>query len=127
MHMVAAALGWALDRTEDIVEPVVAQAASSGEGWSVAPGQAAGVNQTGRGYIDGQEVLTFRFQAAVGQSDPGERIRVEGTPEFEVCIPGGINGDIATCSVVANAIPVVAVAPPGLRTMIDISPVTCRS
>lgn len=127
MHMVAAALGWTLSRTEDIVEPVVAERSISGDGWTVSPGQAAGVNQTGRGFVGTLEVLTLRFVAAVGHENPGERIHIQGVPEFDVHIPGGINGDIATCSVVANAIPVVAAAAPGLRTMIDIAPVTCKN
>jgi 4-hydroxy-tetrahydrodipicolinate reductase len=127
MHMIAKALGWTLDRTEDVVEPVLAEAACQGDGWSVLPGQAAGVSQIGRGFAEGTQVITLQFTAAVGQLAPCERIRIDGEPPFEVLIPGGINGDVATCSVIANAIPAVAGALPGLRTMIDIAPLTCRT
>ncbi|MCE2433520.1 MAG: hypothetical protein J4F29_11455, partial [Candidatus Latescibacteria bacterium] len=54
-----------------------------------------------------------------------ERIQINGTPAYDLIIPGGINGDIATCAVIANAIPIVASAAPGLRTMIDIPPLSC--
>ncbi len=123
MHMIASRLGWALDRTEDIVEPVVSE-----------DGRCAGVVQTGRGYQSGREVLTLVFKAAVGRAvyngdssatGPRERIRITGTPAFDLIIPGGINGDIATCAVIANAIPIVASAAPGLHTMIDLPPLSC--
>ena len=117
--MIAARLGWQLDHTEDIVEPVVAET-----------GRCAGVLQTGRGYHNGREVLTLIFKAAVGRAmhnpiESQERIQINGTPAYDLIIPGGINGDIATCAVIANAIPVIASAAPGLRTMIDIPPLSC--
>jgi 4-hydroxy-tetrahydrodipicolinate reductase len=34
-------------------------------------------------------------------------------------IAGGVHGDIATASIVVNAIPRILQAPPGLRTMRD--------
>lgn len=124
MHMVASGLGWRLERTEDIVEPVVARTEVRGKDWSVPVGRATGVNQTGRGYMDNREVLTLVFRATVGESRPRDRIRVFGTPEIDLTVTGGINGDVATCSIVANAIPVVHRAPPGLRTMVDIPPIS---
>ena len=125
MHMVAARLGWALSRTEDVVEPIVAQSDLHGDGWSVPKGYATGVSQTGRGFVGDREVLALIFQAAVGQADPQDRVHITGTPAFDLVIPGGINGDIATCAVVANAIPIVVQATPGLRTMVDIPPLSC--
>ena len=124
MHMVAARLGWDLDRTQDTVEPVVAEEDVFGEGWTVAAGLAAGVNQIGRGCVGEHEVLTLVFRAAVGEKDPRDRVSFDGVPGFDVTIPGGINGDVATCAVVANAVPVVVDAQPGLRTMVDIPPVS---
>jgi len=125
MHMIAARLGWALDHTEDIVEPAITQIDINGDDWVVPAGRAAGVLQTGRGFQDGKEVLTLIFKAAVGQPDPQEHIHVNGNPTFDMIIPGGINGDVATCAVIVNAISVVAAASPGLRTMVDLPPLSC--
>ena len=124
MHMLSSRLGWRLERIEDTIEPVIAEAEVSGEGWAVQPGMATGVSQTGRGYVDGEEVLTLVFRATVGEKEPRDRVRIEGTPEIDLTIPGGINGDIATCAIITNAIPVVMDAPPGLRTMVDIPPIS---
>ena len=124
MQMVASRLGWRLERTEDIVEPVVARAEVRGKDWSVDAGRATGVNQTGRGYMDNREVLTLVFRATVGEARPRDHIRIVGTPEVDLTIAGGINGDVATCSIVANAIPVIHRAMPGLRTMVDVAPIS---
>ena len=124
MHMVASRLGWHLDKTEDIVEPVVARTEVRGKDWSVRAGDTTGVNQTGRGYAGNREVLTLVFRATVGETRPGDRIHVRGTPKLDLTIAGGINGDVATCSIVTNAIPAIFHAPPGLRTMVDIAPIS---
>lgn len=124
MQMIASRLGWRLDRTEDIVEPVIARTDVRGKDWSIQAGRATGVNQTGRGFVNDREVLTLVFRAAVGESQPRDRIRVIGTPEVDLTVAGGINGDVATCSIVTNAIPVIHRAPPGLRTMVDIAPIS---
>lgn len=125
MHMVAAALGWTLDRTEDVVEPVVADAPVHGDGWTVDAGLATGVNQTGYGFIGDTQVLTLVFRAAVGQPDPRDTVTLSGDPGYVVNIPGGTHGDTATCAIVANAIPAVLGALPGLRTMADTPPISC--
>ena len=124
MHMVASRLGWRLHKTEDIVEPVVARSEVRGTDWSVPAGRATGVNQTGRGYAGNREVLTLVFRASVGETRPRDRIHGCGTPEIDLTIAGGINGDVATCSIVTNAIQAIHQAPPGLRTMVDIAPIS---
>jgi 2,4-diaminopentanoate dehydrogenase len=125
MHLVAAKLGWSLDRTEDVVEPVITSTPVSGEGWTIETGQATGVNQIGRGYVGSKEVLTLVFRAAVGQQDPRDTVTLSGDPDYQVNVPGGTHGDTATCAIIANAIPAVHNTQPGLRTMADIAPISC--
>jgi len=125
MHMVAARLGWSLSRTEDVVEPVIAETDIKGPDWIVTAGQATGVNQIGRAFIEDREVLALIFRAAVGQSEPHDRVQITGIPDLNLTIPGGVNGDVGTCAVIANAIPIVANASPGLHTMVDLPPLSC--
>ncbi len=124
-HFIASQLGWSIDRTEDIVEPVITDVAVKGDGWTVEPGFATGVNQTGRGFIGHREVITLVFRAAVGQPDPRDTVTIKGDPDYVVNIPGGTHGDVATCAIVANAIPSAVAALPGLRTMSDVPLVSC--
>lgn len=125
MHMAAAALGWDLDRTEDTVQPVVASEKTETENMTVDQGDVRGVEQTGKGWVKGQEVLTLVFRAAVGEPCPRDRISIEGTPCIDSVIDGGVNGDTATCAIAVNAISALVQAPPGLRTMADMPPISC--
>lgn len=125
MHLVAAKLGWRLDRIVEFVEPVVAEQTVVGDDWAVQAGQAAGVHQVARGFIGDREVVTLVFRAAVGQPDPRDTVTLSGDPEYTVNIPGGTQGDTGTCAIVVNAIPAVHAAPSGLRTMADMPPISC--
>ncbi len=125
IHMIGHKLGWKLDNTEDIINPVIATDRTSTADITIEPDQVLGINQVGRGYVNGKEVITLVFKASIGESNPHDRIFIEGTPGVDMTIKDGINGDIATCAITVNAIPAVIKAPAGLRTMADIEPVSC--
>ena len=124
MHLVASRLGWILDRTEDVVDPVLAERQVVTKNRTIEPGKALGVNQIGRAYVDSKEVITLVFRASIGEPDPRDRIVIEGNPDIDMAISKGINGDTATCAIIVNSIPIVIQAQPGLRTMADISPIS---
>ena len=124
MHLMATRLGWTLDRTEDVVDPVLADKPVVTEDRTIEPGKALGVNQIGRGYVNSREVITLIFRASIGELEPRDRIVIQGSPDIDMAITKGVNGDTATCAIIVNAIPVVIQAQPGLRTMADISPIS---
>jgi 4-hydroxy-tetrahydrodipicolinate reductase len=127
IHLIATGLGWALDRAEDVIAPVIATHRVVTPDLTVEPAQVAGVNQIGRGFKGGEEVITLVFQASVGEPNPRERIVIDGTPHIDLAIKGGVNGDVATCAIIANTIPVVVEAAPGLRTMADVRVIPCMA
>jgi 2,4-diaminopentanoate dehydrogenase len=120
IQMIAGRLGWKLTRVEDEISPVVAQTEIVTAAMTIAPGFAAGVEQMGRGYVAGQERISMRFHAAVGASISEDTIEIQGLPDIKSTIPGGINGDVATCAITLNSLGQVIKAPAGLRTMVDI-------
>ena len=124
MHLVASRLGWILDRTEDVVDPVLAEKPVVTKNRTIEPGKALGVNQIGRAYVNSKEVITLVFRASIGEPEPRDRIVIEGNPDIDMAISKGVNGDAATCAIIVNAVPVVIQAQPGLRTMADISPIS---
>ncbi|UCC67350.1 MAG: dihydrodipicolinate reductase [Armatimonadota bacterium] len=124
MHLIGSRLGWKLDHTEDIIEPVIAEREVSSDYITVKPGQAAGVYQLGLGYAGDEEKIRLEFRASLGEPDRQDTVIVEGVPDLKFTVPGGINGDVATCSILTNAVPTVIAAPPGLRTMADIPPLS---
>ena len=120
--MIAAALGWDLERITDEVEPRIADNETICEAATILPGQVAGIVQRGTGYLNGQEVIRLHMEAWVGAPDSYDSVHVEGEPEMRCRIDGGVPGDIATASLTVNSIPKVLAAPPGLRTMADLPP-----
>ena len=65
-------------------------------------------------------MIRLHFRAAVGEAESYDMVAVDGTPSFRSLIPGGINGDVATCAITINSLRAVMRAAPGLRTMLDL-------
>jgi 4-hydroxy-tetrahydrodipicolinate reductase len=119
--MIADAMGWTLDRISDDIQPKMATVTVSSEFLAVDPGYVCGVIQEGVGYRKGVAVIRLHFEAYLGAPESYDAIEIEGSPRLSMKIPGGIHGDIATASLVVNAIPKVLAAAPGLRTMRDVA------
>jgi len=124
INMIASKMGWKLDKTEDIISPVIATKTITTENMTLVPGDVAGVQQIGRGIVNGEIVITMVFRAAIGEPESKDRILIKGTPDIDSTVKGGVNGDIATCAIIVNSIPVVVAARPGLRTMADTEPIS---
>lgn len=120
MQFIANRMGWKLEKTEDIIEPVVAEDDLQTKDMLIKKGQARGVRQVGNGYVEGEPKIHLVFQATVGEPESYDEIIIKGNPNIISRIAGGVNGDIATCAIVLNAIPQVLRAQPGLQTMADI-------
>lgn len=120
IQMIAKAMGWKLDRVEDIVKPAVAENEVESQFLKVNKGDAAGVMQTATGYMNGKPVINIELQAYLGHPEPKDSVRIEGEPQLYSEVKGGFHGDVATCAMVANSVPAVRRAEPGLKTMIDV-------
>jgi 2,4-diaminopentanoate dehydrogenase len=120
ISMIADALGWQLDRITDEVKPKIADATVASEFLAVDPGYVSGIVQDGVGYRHGTPVISMHMEAYLGARDPYDEVRLHGTPNLTLRIPGGVPGDIATASIVVNSIPKVLAARPGLQTMKDL-------
>ena len=118
--MIADGLGWRLDRITDDVQPKIASVTISSEFLAVDPGYVCGVVQDGIGYRNGDAVIRLHMEAYLGAPDTYDAIQIEGTPPLSLRILGGVQGDIATASMVVNSIPRVLAASPGLHTMRDL-------
>jgi 4-hydroxy-tetrahydrodipicolinate reductase len=125
IHLIAAKRGWKLDATEDNISPIVARHDVKTEHLDIKAGMALGVQQIGRGLVGDNEVIRMVFRAAIGEPETKDRIIIDGSPAIDSCIKGGVNGDVATCAILINSIPVTINARPGLRTMADIEPIAC--
>jgi 4-hydroxy-tetrahydrodipicolinate reductase len=119
--MIADALGWSLDRITDDIQPKIASVTISSEFLAVDPGYVCGIVQDGAGYRNGETVIRLHLEAYLGAPESYDSIEIDGSPRLAMKIAGGIQGDIATASLVVNSIPKVLAAAPGLHTMRDLA------
>jgi 4-hydroxy-tetrahydrodipicolinate reductase len=120
LHMLATALGWALDAEDDTIEPVIAERPIVTEHVRVAAGQVAGVRQVARGFAGGHEAIRLELRMYVGAPDAQDTVEIEGDPPVRMTVAGGFHGDLATAAMVVNAAPSVRRAAAGLVTMAEL-------
>jgi hypothetical protein len=124
VYMVAAGLGWELDGYEETTEPVVADHQIHTEYFDVAPGFVCGVNQFGRGFVNGEPKIVLHLRMYLDADPKYDKIVLEGPTRLELVIPGGLQGDRATTAIAVNAVPRVVDHTPGLVTMKDLPLIT---
>ena len=117
---VAKGLGWSLDRTDERLEPVLANREITTPFLTVEAGRVAGIHHFITGYVGGRPLLSLDLKMFVGAENPRDAVRVAGDPPVDLVIRGGIFGDTATVAALINAIPLVLGAAPGLKTMMDL-------
>ncbi len=116
ISMIADSLGWVLSDYREEIEPVMAVRDVNTPFLTARAGFVAGVNQVGRGFVNGEERISLQLVAYVGAPDSHDTIEIEGTPNVKSTIVGGLHGDVATAAIVVNSIPRVIHAPAGLLT-----------
>lgn len=122
--MIAAAVGWRLDRVEEIREPIVARVQRQTRYVTVAPGQVAGCRHLAYGYRGPELVLELdhpqQVLPAAEGVETGDYITIEGIPGINLAIKPEIPGGLGTIGVAVNMIPRVIEARPGLLSMKDL-------
>ncbi|MHA2238304.1 MAG: NAD(P)H-dependent amine dehydrogenase family protein [Candidatus Hodarchaeales archaeon] len=114
---------------ENSPEPVVTPAnilTSYGE--SVKQGNVCGLKSsaTYKNSETGEIIISMDFIAYAGDHEEYDSIDIEGTPNINQKITGGVHGDLGTAAMVANLVPHVYKSSAGLFTMKD-TPVPCNT
>ncbi|HPX65742.1 MAG TPA: 2,4-diaminopentanoate dehydrogenase [Anaerolineaceae bacterium] len=123
IRMISDAIGLAVDRIEEIREPIVSSVRRETPHVVIEPGMVAGCAHIGIGYRGDKEVIRLIHPQQVhpqleGQ-DTGDYINIYGTPEVHMAITPEYAGGIATQGIAVNMIPHIFAATPGLKRMID--------
>lgn len=87
----------------------------------VPAGHVCGLRSRAMATYRGQEFITMEFVAYAGDHEEYDSIVIDGLPSITQKIVGGVHGDLGTAAMVANLIPRVVAAKPGLLTMKDLS------
>ncbi len=117
VSMIADAMNWKLDRITDELAPKIAEEDVASEWLSVRAGRVCGLVQDGIGFRDGEPIITLHMEAYLGAPESFDAVRVHGSPPLAMKLAGGVQGDVATASIVVNSLPKVLAASPGLHTM----------
>lgn len=124
MAMVAAALGWKLERVEESREPIVTTVARETPHVAIAPGSVAGCRHTATGFVDGRARIRFEHPQQIRPESEGivteDVLEIDGRPEVRLSGSPEIPGGVATAALAVNLVPRVLRAPPGLRSMLDL-------
>jgi hypothetical protein len=124
IHMIAAALGWDIDRIEQTREPIVAQLARQTSSISIEPGQVAGCLHTATAWRQDQAVITLvhpqQVKPQLDGVETGDSIEITGTPGVRLAGSPEIPGGQGTAALAVNMIPRLLNASPGLYSMADL-------
>ena len=120
VSMIAAAVGWKLDRITDDIRPKIAASAIGSPFLTVEAGRVCGLEQDGVGYVGEEPVVSLHMEAYLGAPESYDAVEISGSPSLSMKIAGGVHGDVATASMVVNSIPKVIDGPPGFHTMRDL-------
>lgn len=109
-RLLAAGLGWTIEDWDERLEAVQPDPA----------GLVLGTRQTLAGRDDEGRSLHLHFEAQSGVAEDVDEIVVEGTPPLHLRFLGGVFGDDGTAAAVLRAARVIASAPRGLVTVLDL-------
>ena len=119
-QMIAAALGWKLERLDETVEPAIAPRDLDTEYLRIAAGAVAGLKQCVRGYRGSELAISLDLQVYVGAESPRDHVLVDGDPPVDATIAGGLGSELSTAALLVNSLPRVLAAAPGLLSAKDL-------
>ncbi|MFW9779341.1 MAG: dihydrodipicolinate reductase [Candidatus Heimdallarchaeota archaeon] len=122
IRLIASAMGIECD---DVLEyPPEAITATSefttSYGELVPEGYVCGLRSRATAKYNGREFINLEFVAYAGDHEEYDAVVIEGLPRIDQKIMGGVHGDLGTAAMVANLIPRVVNAAPGIHTMKDL-------
>lgn len=125
INMISDALGWKLsDEVKLERSPIVSSVYRKAPNAEVQPGDVAGCNMKGYGYVDGEMKIEMlhpqQVEPHLEGGSTGDYISIKGTPNINMSIVPEIPGGIGTIAMSVNMIPHVINSRPGLKTMIDL-------
>lgn len=126
INMIAAGLGWELDRAVELPPEAVITPNPIETGLGlVDPGNVIGLKSVAFAEISGKKVITLEFYAYAGVEEEYDEVIIEGIPKIHEKIIGGVHGDIGTVAMTINTIPKAVEASPGIKLMKDIAAPSC--
>lgn len=116
--------GVEIERIEETVEPILADHRITSTAVTVAAGESAGLRQRTIGIVRGRPWFTAEF---IGHVEPGaaglepkDSYEIDGLPNVSAAVSPGFNPQWTTAGALANILPLVVDARPGLISVTDL-------
>jgi 4-hydroxy-tetrahydrodipicolinate reductase len=119
-------MGWKVGEIQERITPVIAEKEVSDDQIVVRPGDVAGVRQVAKGVLAGEELVVLDLRMYLKAPNPHDSILIDGIPPVDMTLRGGVRGDNATPAIIVNTIPRLRKLEAGLRTVLDVPPITPR-
>lgn len=117
-------LGVAVERIEETVEPILADRPITTTAVPVAAGESAGLHQRTTGIVAGQPWFAAEFighvEPAAAGLEPKDSYEIDGLPNVRAAVSPGFNPQWTTAGALANILPLVVDARPGLISVTDL-------
>lgn len=117
-------LGVTLDHIEETVEPILAEEAITSTAVEVAAGESAGMLQRTIGYVDSAAWFAAEFVGHVEPASAGLRpqdsYEIDGLPDIRAAVTPGFDPQWTTAAALANYLPLLVAAAPGLISVTDL-------
>jgi 4-hydroxy-tetrahydrodipicolinate reductase len=124
VSMIAAALGCAIDRIEQTIEPIVSEVRRETAFVTVEPGCVAGTRHTAVAYRDGKPFITLvhpqQMRPELAGVATGDSIEIAGMPGLRLAGSPEIPGGKGTVAIAVNMIPRILAAAPGLYNVAEL-------
>lgn len=117
----AGALGWAVDKVTELLEPRVTRKKLRTRFFAVAAGRVCGIHHRAEAFEKRRLRIVLDLVMELDARDPRDEIELEGEPALRCIVPGGFHGDRTTASQLVAAAARIASAPPGLHLASDLS------
>lgn len=126
--MLAAALGRQArsDQVKISLQPVIARRQLNCGLGKIGPGMVCGMRNKAS-WHEGDLRIELDLTMAVGVKDAEDRIELDGPVPLKAVIPGSTPGDSATVAALVNCARLLPRIGPGLKTMLDLPPASCRA
>jgi 4-hydroxy-tetrahydrodipicolinate reductase len=124
--LISLAMGWKVGEIQERITPIIAENQVASDQITVQPGAVAGVRQVAKGILAGQELVVLDLRMYIKAPNPHDSILIDGVPPVDMTIRGGVHGDAATRAVIVNSLLRLRDLKPGLRTMLDLPPMSPR-
>jgi 4-hydroxy-tetrahydrodipicolinate reductase len=117
-------LGVDLDHVEETVEPILADGRVTSTAVPVAAGESAGMLQRTIGYVDAVPWFSAEFLGHVDPVSAGltpqDSYEIDGLPNIRAAVTPGFDPQWTTTAALANLLPLLVAARPGLISVTDL-------